>query len=312
MHKLNILITGISGFIGRSLVEKIVNENLPWKIYGIDIKEPVFNDIKYREQIDFDFLDIRNEKAVKTYFSNKQFDIVLHLAAVSRVIDAEKDKENCIAVNYYGTKYIIENVAKNPETSLIFGSSREVYGEQSSFPVKETAEKNPINIYGRCKLDGEYLVESLISKYAILRFSNVYGNNYDIDGRVIPSFIKSAINGKPLFLEGGDQIIDFTHIDDTIECIIKTVILLKTDKIKSEVIHISPGVENKITDIIQYLKKILGKDLRVITTEKRSYDVVRFIGDPTHRKNILGNLEFKTLYKGIELLIDTLQQNINK
>lgn len=41
MPGLNLLITGVSGFIGRSLVEEIVNRNLPWNIYGIDIKNPV-------------------------------------------------------------------------------------------------------------------------------------------------------------------------------------------------------------------------------------------------------------------------------
>lgn len=306
MHRLKILITGISGFIGRSLVEEIVNRNLPWDIYGIDIKEPVFNDAKYLQHIGFNIVDIRNEMAVKHYFESKTFDGVIHLAAVSRVVDAEKDKKRCIETNYNGTKYIVENVAKNPDTWLVFGSSREVYGEQTIFPVKELAVKKPINIYGECKLKGEILIEDLIKKYIILRFSNVYGNNYDIKGRVIPAFIKQALENKTLFLEGGNQIIDFTFIGDTINSIIKSIELLQTNKTISEKIHISPGEENKITDIISYLELFLDKKLEVKTREKRNYDVVRFIGDSSHRIEILGENKFTSLKEGIKLLLSNM------
>lgn len=304
MSRLNLLITGVSGFIGRSLVEEIVNRNLPWDIYGIDIKEPCFNDSKYLKNIVFDVVDIRNPQAVGEYFANKKFDGVIHLAAVSRVVDAEKDKENCVKTNLYGTQYVLENVAKTPYTWVVFGSSREVYGEQSEFPVKESSEKNPINIYGECKLKDELLVQKLIRRYMILRFSNVYGNNYDIKGRVIPAFVECALNDEPLCLEGGGQVIDFTHISDTVMCIIKAAELLQSNAIEKEEVHICPGCENRITDIISYLSSYLNKELRVIYRKGRSYDVNRFIGDPTKRKELICSKEFVSLREGIMLLLE--------
>ena len=309
MPGLNLLITGVSGFIGRSLVEEIVNRNLPWNIYGIDIKEPCFNDSKYLKNIVFDVLDIRNPQAVGEYFANKKFDGVIHLAAVSRVVDAEKDKENCIKTNLYGTQYVLENVAKTPDTWVVFGSSREVYGEQTVFPVKESSEKKPINIYGECKLEGELLVQKLIRRYMILRFSNVYGNNYDIKGRVIPAFVERALKDEPLYLEGGGQIIDFTHISDTVMCIIQAAILLQSNAIDKEEIHICPGYENRITDIISYLSSCLEKELKVLKRNGRSYDVNKFIGDPTKRKEILCNKEFISLKEGIMLLLESEKNN---
>lgn len=304
MSRLNLLITGISGFIGRSLVEEIVNRNLPWNINGIDIKDPCFNDSKYLKNIIFDTVDIRDQKAVEEYFATKRFDGVIHLAAVSRVVDAEKDNENCIRTNLYGTKYVLENVTKTPDTWLIFGSSREVYGEQNQFPVKESSEKKPINIYGECKLEGEMLVQRLIRRHIILRFSNVYGNNYDIKGRVIPAFVEHALNDEPLYLEGGGQIIDFTHISDTVMCIIKAAELLQSNVIDKEEIHICPGCENRITDIISYLSSCLNKELRVFYRKGRSYDVNKFIGDPTKRKEILCDIDFISLRKGIMWLLE--------
>ena len=306
MHRLRLLITGISGFIGRTLVEEIVNRQLPWDIYGIDIKNPVFNNPVYLKHINFSMVDIRDEYAVKMYFAKNQFDGIVHLAAVSRVVDAENDKENCVAVNSNGMKYIVENAAKNLETWFVFGSSREVYGEQTVFPVKESAEKKPINIYGECKLEGELMVKNIMRKYAILRFCNVYGNDYDIEGRVIPLFVKNALERKPLVLEGGEQVIDFTYVGDTVDSIIKAVLLLQSGEIGTMEVNICPGIGNRLTDLIQILKDSLGTGLDVVTREKRSYDVQSFIGDTTMRKQLFGDNDFVSLEQGVSILLSIL------
>lgn len=302
MDRLNILITGISGFIGRSLVEGIIDMNLQWNISGIDIKPPVFNDSKYSKAINFDFVDIRDEIAVQQYFSNKRFDGIIHLAAVSRVIDAEKDKQNCIATNYKGTKYIAE-AAKHQGCWMIFSSSREVYGEQKVLPVSENAELLPLNIYGFYKLEGERVVRATVPNNCILRFSNVYGNNYDIPSRVIPAFVKEATNGGTIHLEGGEQIIDFTYIDDTVSAIIRCVLNLEAKTFVSETIHVLPGVANKITDIIDILHEI-GFTFSVEVNPPRNYDVQRFVGNPSHLKETFGNVAITDLRTGIKKLIE--------
>ncbi len=303
MHRMKLLITGISGFIGRSLVEEIVNRELPIDIYGIDIKQPLFHNPLYLQRITFSIVDIRNKEALNTYFIDKHFDGVVHLAAISRVVDAENDKPTCIAVNLQGTKYLVDILAKSTDTWLIFGSSREVYGEQKQFPVKESVPKQPVNIYGECKLGGEQYIKQNLKRYAILRFSNVYGNDYDIEGRVIPTFVKRALTNRILYLEGGEQTIDFTHISDTVSCISDTIRLLQTNQIITEEMHISPGKTNKITDIICYLEHITGRKLKTCIRDKRHYDVEHFVGDSSHREQILGKKSFICLEDGIEQMI---------
>lgn len=301
---MKLLITGISGFIGRSLVEKIVSMKLPIDIYGIDCKQPLFHNPQYLNHINFSIVDIRDNNALNAYFIDKHFDGVVHLAAISRVVDAEYDKQNCIAVNLQGTRYLVDILANSPDTWLIFGSSREVYGEQKQFPVKEFAPKQPVNIYGECKLQGEQYIKENINKYAILRFSNVYGNDYDIDGRVVPAFVKRALTNQILYLEGGEQTIDFTHISDTVTCIVDTIRLLQTNQIRTEEMHISPGKTNKITDIIRYLEDITGRKLKICIRDKRHYDVEHFVGDSSHRERILGIKSFISLKDGIEQMIN--------
>ena len=300
---MKLLITGVSGFIGRSLVKAIVDKNLPIDIYGIDINVPEFEDFTYRNRVKFSNLDIRNEFSLSNYFTKNKFDGVIHLAAISRVADAQIQEENCIKTNLYGTQYIV-NSLKNTNTWFIYASSREVYGEPIVLPVKETDPTHPINIYGRCKLESENYVKKNLKRYVIFRFSNVYGNNYDLPDRVIPLFTRKAINGESLVIEGGDQVIDFTYIDDTINSILKVIELLNDDKLTQDTIHLCPGRGNSLKTLITQLELLLDRRLSSIIEKKRDYDVVKFIGDPTHRIEVLGNTKFKTLYEGLEMYIE--------
>lgn len=297
-----ILVTGALGFIGRTLLETLAAQNCGAELYGIDIKDfPA--DAEKLKGVHFEKLDIRDEEKVKSYIRAHRFDGIVHLAAVSRVVDAENDKKSCIETNYKGTKYISEALSGNEGAWLIFGSSREVYGEQENFPVSESAETLPLNIYGFYKLEGERTVRKNVSRHCILRFSNVYGNAYDIPGRVIPKFVRTAMDGGELVLEGGEQVIDFTYIGDTVSSIIKCMEKLSSGEIERETIHILPGKANKITDIIEILRE-KGLHFTVRKNAPRNYDVQRFVGDPSHRKSVLGNDEFVGLREGIGKLIE--------
>ena len=301
-----ILVTGGLGFIGRTLLETLINRNTSAKLFAIDIKEYPNGAESLRQNVNYQKIDIRDKDAIKSYIKANNFDGIVHLAAVSRVVDAENDKHNCIETNYKGTKYIVEAAAENPDCWMIFGSSREVYGEQTNFPVSENAELLPLNIYGFYKLEGERVVRNLMRRHCILRFSNVYGNSYDIPNRVIPKFVQTAVSGGELVLEGGSQVIDFTYIDDTVHSIIQCMKKLESREINQATIHISPGIENKITDIIDILRA-KGYNFTVRKNELRDYDVQRFIGDSSHRKEVLGDVSFINIREGIERLISVYE-----
>ena len=253
-------------------------------------------------------MDIRGVDSMKEYFESNSFDGIIHLAAVSRVAVAEENKLECVETNLLGTKNIINSAVNNPDTWIIYASSREIYGEPSTLPVKETDLPNPLNIYGESKLKAEEYIRRFVKKYVIFRFSNVYGNEFDLDSRVIPNFVKKAMNDEPLIIEGGDQIIDFTYIDDTVNSILRAIGLLEQGNITNDTIHLSPGKGNTLKTLITHIELLLEKSVNVIIKDKRDYDVVKFIGDPTHRINILGNVKFKSLYEGLEVYIEKLRK----
>lgn len=316
------------GFIGRTLTE-VLQQNKNIDLYGIDIKYTPLerSDLPirlvgganqrgghlmarrlvrgetrqplYLNSLNFSVLDVRNQELLAAYLAEHQFDGIIHLAAISRVKDAENDKENCINTNYYGTKFLTEAVAQS-KTWVIFGSSREVYGEQKQFPVAENADKVPLNVYGFYKLEGERLVTKHIKNHIILRFSNVYGNAYDIQDRVIPNFMNKIMHNHPITIEGGEQIIDFTHISDTVKAIVKSIDLLSKNENTQEQLHVSPGHKNEIKELAMLIGEVLNRKVNIQYTPKRNYDVVQFIGDSSKRKKVLGLNTFLSLKKGIQ------------
>ena len=290
-----ILITGISGFIGRSLVKALVDQRYSFDIYGVDIN-PLEMDEAYKNKVKFTQLDLREADQVKSYFSSNKFNGVIHLAAVSR---AENDRDNCIKSNLQATKNIVNQLSYTPNTWIMFFSSMEVYGESENSPVKESDEKHPINIYGECKLKSEEYIQEHMSKYLIFRFSNVYGNEFDLENRVLPLFVNKSLNNETVIIEGGEQIIDFTYINDVVLSMISAIRYLNSGTIKQDIIHLSSGEGHSLQTVIEILEKYLEKEIKVEVANKRDYDVVRFVGDPEHRKKIFGNKQFISLEDGL-------------
>lgn len=292
-----ILITGALGMIGRALSENLL-QKAGYDVDGIDIK--VFPDSMAVNKLHFSRLDIRDNAAIVNLIAKGKYDCIIHLAAISRVVDGEKDKPNCIQTNYVGTRNIIDAVAKySPTTHVIFASSREVYGEQKNLPVSENAELLPINVYGFYKLLAEQYIRATLSNYTILRLCNVYGSTNDLPGRVIPNFVRRAITGETMTIEGGSQMIDFTHIKDTVWAFGRCIELISAGTVNKETITISPGEGHTLQEVVEILSSELGRSLNVRVTPERNYDVQRFVGNRSHRVKLLGDRRFLSLPEGI-------------
>ncbi|PRM96701.1 hypothetical protein CJ670_08015 [Arcobacter cryaerophilus gv. crypticus] len=295
------------GFIGLSLTKKL--HNLDYHITIIDIEDNNKKNKPYLElqNVDFIKIDVTDKSKVNELLEFHDFDGIIHLAAVSRVVVAQNNPKKCIDININGTKTLLECLEKSTSKKnpwLIFASSREVYGEPIKLPVKETFEKNYVNIYGKSKLEGENLFSNYAKKNnnncLVLRFANVYGNEFDIFDRVIPRFIKAIAFEEQLQIEGGGQIIDFTHIDDTVNTIYKAIKYIKDKQNVIDDFHILPGIGWSLNDLIKYIENILGKDAKVKINTKRNYDVEKFIGDPTKIKTILKSEKFMSLEEGLK------------
>ena len=288
----HILITGGAGLIGTA--SKTYFEQRGWAVSTLDLKSC---DLDGRE-IDHvgDIVDFKSLQDILT-----DIDGILHLAAISRVIDAELDKEECTRVNVNGTKRLLEAASSANCRWFIFGSSREVYGEPPSLPVSEENGVAPINHYGHAKVLGEDLVKNYCEingmVHSNLRFSNVYGHPGDHQTRLVNAFIIQALKAKPLEIHGGGQLFDFTHIDDTAGAIFTAAELLHKMHESLPSIHVLPGEAVAIEDLAAMVLSITDSDSEIVYTPGRDYDVERFHGDPSRMNEILGykcSIDIKT------------------
>ena len=161
--KNKILITGVAGFIGFSLTEKLLRKkNI--KIIGIDnlnsyySKNLKLKKLKFlRKNKNFSFfnVDLIKKKKLKTIFKKNKFSIVINFAAQAGVRYSYANPKSYTDSNIIGFINLIEMVKYYNIKKFIFASSSSVYGEQKPFPKSEISEPNPINLYSLSKLSNE-------------------------------------------------------------------------------------------------------------------------------------------------------------
>lgn len=315
MNKKYILITGGAGFIGSTLAESLLKKNENLIIF--DNRTDLNNIEDIKNIILLINEDIRNYSILEKVFSQYEIEGVIHLAAVSRVIDAQNNPELCKSVNIGGIENILKVSSKqNNKPWVIFGSSREVYGEPKEFPVKEDFPLIPINIYGETKLYGENLLKKYCEKENMkgitLRFSNVYGNKKDILDRVIPKFVISALKNETIYIHGGKQSFDFTFISDTVMGIESAVCVLrnKSNNYYNH-FHILCGKPTTLQELITIIaSKLQNYNLDVQYSKERDYDVNSFYGCT---EKTMKELNFKTqisIEEGVDILINLFKEEL--
>lgn len=308
-----ILITGGAGFIGSSLINKLIEEP-DVSITCIDNFDPFYSPKVKRENIkpflkksNFNFikLDIRNSKKLKSKLT-KNFDTIIHLAAKVGIKPSLVDPVTYTEVNISGTQNLLELAKKLKCKQFIFASSSSVYGINSSVPWGENEHVlMPISPYASTKLSGELLGHVYSHLYDIrfigLRFFSVYGPKQRPD-LVIHKFTKLISEGKPITLYGdGKTKRDYTFIDDIISGIISAIHYSNS---QYEIINLGNNRPVELLRLIKALEKVIGKKAIINKLPERPGDAPVTFANIAKAQKML-NYEPKTsLSKGIQKFVD--------
>jgi UDP-glucose 4-epimerase len=288
-----LLLTGSEGLIGKKL--KLLLLDAGYQIRSLDIALP---------KVHPEHGDITKYETLKNHLQDVSG--VIHLAGVSRVVWGQNDPKNCLHTNVLSTQHLLDLCLNYPNKPwCLYASSREVYGEQSNLPVKEDAKPQPLNVYARSKVMAEQAVELYRQaglKTGILRFSNVYGSTDDHADRVVPAFCRAAATGGNLYLEGKDNIFDFTHVDDVALGILSAVKLLSEGK-SLPTMHFVSGQPTSLAELANIACRLSTKQSELINRAPRNFDVARFYGDPTLAREILDWHAKIKLEAGLEKLV---------
>jgi UDP-glucose 4-epimerase len=293
-----ILITGSEGLIGRALASAL--ERTGVAVAGLDLRATRPGAVG----------DVRSADDVRRTL--RDCSGVVHLAAVSRVLWGERDPAHCESVNVGGLRCVIDAALTGARPPwLLFASSREVYGLQSSFPVGEDAPLRPCNVYARTKVAGEQMVAGARRRGlrgCIVRLSNVYGSKDDHADRVVPAFARGSAEGQALRIEGPDHVFDFTHIEDVTDGLLRMIAMLEDGGAAPPNLHLVSGIGTSLEELAALCIRTSGSG-RLSLGKAREYDVARFVGDPERARKALGWGAGTPLATGVARLIDDYRRS---
>jgi len=210
------VVTGGAGFIGSYIVKLLIE-----KKYDVAVIDNLHTGNKKNlqsvlDKIDFYETDIREYEKISKIIQKS--DGIFHQAALTSVPESFEIPEEYYDVNVRGTENIF-NIAKEQNLKVVYASSSSVYGNVTKIPIHENSPRNPINPYGKTKLDDEILANTFSSngtQIIGLRYFNVYGiGQTGSYAGVITKFLQNLSKNEPPRIFGdGSQIRDFIHVSD--------------------------------------------------------------------------------------------------
>ena len=247
---MKVLVTGGSGFIGSHVVDKLRDKGVKVRVYD-GIMSLHRDDIEYYKGSVLDIAALG--------FAMNGIDVVIHLAAIADVRGVLEKPRYSESINVRGTINVLEAARTSEIKRVVYGGTTWVYSETESNNVDESTPLHaPSHFYTATKLAGEYYCQSYSKLYdldvTVLRYGIPYGPRAR-DGAVIPIFVKKALNGEPLTIEGdGSQFRKFVYVEDLAE---GNVLALKS--IAKNKTYNLDGIEKiTIKEIAEMVRNIIG------------------------------------------------------
>lgn len=320
MNNKAVLITGVAGFLGSNLAERLLQEG--HNVIGIDNLSMghLSNLEQAQKNPNFEFIEA--DVTTETVFDGltNDVDVLVHLAAFK--IPRYGKAIDTLKINYHGTENALE-FARQRNIKCVLASTSDVYGKNPKVPFSEHDSNSVIGssttprwAYAVSKLFDEHLALAYQDAYGfpvtLLRFFGSYGPNQALSwwGGPPPVFINAVLNDEVIPVHGdGQQTRSFTYVTDTIDGIVASIF---KDEANGEILNIGSQEEVTILELAQRIKaasKTPG-DLKYelvpyASFSKNKYeDVMRRVPDITHSKKILGISAKVSLDEGLAKTIE--------
>jgi len=304
-----ILVTGGAGFIGSTLVEKLLNEN-NWEVYCLDCFDTFYDPHIKRKNISSSLLnknfrllegDIRDNAFLEKIFVTK-FDAVVHIAARAGVRPSIENPLLYEDVNVKGTINLLEKAKEHNIKQFVFASSSSVYGVNPRTPWSEDDYVlNPISPYAATKVSCELIGHTYAHLYNIrfiaLRFFTVFGPRQRPD-LAIHKFFKLIDNGKPIpFFGDGSTSRDYTFVQDIVQGIRNAI---DYDKSLFEVVNLGNSRTVTLLELISAIEASVGKKAILDKLPNQPGDVPITFANVSKAKKLLDYSPSTSLNEGLE------------
>lgn len=312
---MQILITGAAGFIGFG-ISKYLLRSSNVRIIGIDslnnyyskkLKKDRLKELSQHKKFSFFHINILNKKKLEQIFKTKKIDLIINLAAQAGVRYSLRKPSEFVDNNVQGFFNLINIAKKYRIKKIIYASSSSIYGDSKKFPLNETQNLMPKNIYALSKKINEEMAEIFSKQYDIsfigLRFFTVYGEWGRPDMFLI-KYLTSSYNYKTKFYLNnfGKHTRDFTYILDACKIISKLIFSKK--KLKHEIFNVCSNKPKKLNDIIKIINSLTQKKPKLFKRKLQKADVVKTHGSNRKIKNFIGKQNFTSINLGLKNTVE--------
>jgi UDP-glucose 4-epimerase len=306
---MNVLITGSSGQIGTNLGLALLARGD--RVLGVDKRANAWTEKFPTEVIDLT-AQPRTDGSVPLPESVRAFrpQVIVHLAAWAKVHQLVREPAKAfenVAMTYWALE-AARTLGAGEGTSVVFGSSREVYGDILRHVTDESMADFVVaeSPYSASKIAGEAFFSSYARCYGIktlvFRFSNVYGrydNDLDRMERVIPLFVRKIWREESITVFGRDKMLDFTYVDDCVSGVVAGIDAVATSRVVDETINLAYGQGQTLYDLVTLIELATGKQARATYAPSQTGEVTRYVADISKARQLLGYVPTTPLAKGI-------------
>jgi UDP-glucuronate 4-epimerase len=283
---MNVLITGVAGFLGAALARALLDrgnhvtgiDNLN-NYYDVELKKARLHSLKEGNRVNFIKLDVSQREDMEDLFANEPFDLVLHLAAQAGVRHSIENPTAYIDANLVGFGNILEGCRRQGVTQLVYASSSSVYGGNTKLPFSEIDRVDrPVSLYAATKKANELMAHAYSDLYGLqatgLRFFTVYGP-WGRPDMALFTFTKNILSGESIpVYNHGQMSRDFTYIDDVVGGVIGMIDTLSGGLTRKNLTHDSEaaphqiynigfGARVQLIDFISVLENCLGRKAKL-------------------------------------------------
>lgn len=255
----------------------------------------MFNIHDIKEQVTLNITDVRDPYAIAYLVQGQDF--LFNLAGQTSHLDSMNDPQTDLNINASAQLSILQACRQyNPQITIVFASTRQLYGKPEYLPVDEKHPIRPVDVNGINKLAGEWYHLLYNSVYKIrscaLRLTNTYGPGMRVkDARqtFLGIWIRKLIEGQPIQVFGdGTQLRDFNYVDDVVEALLLSAI---APNAAGEVFNLGSSEYISLKDLAAMLVEIYqGGTYEIIPfpSERKAIDIGDYYSDYSKIKNTLG------------------------
>jgi UDP-glucose 4-epimerase len=268
------------------------------------------------DRVRINISDVRDRHAIPALVRNQDF--LFNLAGQTSHLDSMTDPQTDLEINCRAQLSILEACREhNPLIRIVYASTRQLYGHPDYLPVDEAHPIRPVDINGIHKVAGEWYHLLYDRVYGIrstaLRLTNTYGPHMRVkDARqtFLGIWIAKAVQGETFEVWGGEQLRDFTYVDDAVDAFL---LAAETESSTGSVYNLG-GLEvvplRELADLVVAAAGSGSYVVREFPAERKRIDIGDYYGDDRLIRSALGWEPRVSLQEGLRRTVDYYRSNL--